>query len=141
MGHSWPLPIMIRNQNQSQEPPESSTTPDQEFEDMRVLCTFLFNVEGWISEHRLFAFWSPLKELEWKDAMCPNILVNDKTRTNSSNIKPRPKKNTYTKNKTKIMAQNQLQHPKNRFYKQKQFFLTGLNQNKFKKNLNYIWQD
>ena len=52
LGHSWPLPIMIRNQNSSQEPPESSKTPDQDFKDMRVLCTFLFNVESWDLEHR-----------------------------------------------------------------------------------------
>ena len=45
---------MIRYQNPSQEPPESSKTPTKDFEDMRVPCTFKFNVESWISEHRLF---------------------------------------------------------------------------------------
>ena len=44
---------MIGNLYSRQEPPESSKTLDQDFEDVGVLCTFLFNAENWISEHRL----------------------------------------------------------------------------------------
>ena len=45
---------MIKNQNHSQEPPESSTTPEEDLEDMGVLCTLSFNIESWILEHRFF---------------------------------------------------------------------------------------
>ena len=48
------IPIMIRNWNPSQKPPQSSITPTKYFEDMRILCTLIFNVESWISENRLF---------------------------------------------------------------------------------------
>ena len=52
---------MIRNWNPSQKPPQSSTTPTKEFEDMKVLCMFTFNVESWISENRMFGtFLTPL---------------------------------------------------------------------------------
>ena len=52
--HSDPNYIEFSSWNSSQEPPESSTTQTQDFEDMSVLCNFKFNVESWILEHKLF---------------------------------------------------------------------------------------
>ena len=51
--HCRPISIIFRNQNPSQKSPETSKTPVQDFEDIRVLCTFFFNVESWIWDHRL----------------------------------------------------------------------------------------
>ena len=76
---------MIRNQNPSQEPPESSTTPDQDFEDMRVLCTFFFNVESWILKHWLFrTFLTPPHHDQEPETQVRNLQSPQQLQTRTS---------------------------------------------------------
>ena len=45
------IQINMKIQNTSQEPPGSSTTPNEDLKDMDVLCTFKIKLESQNSEH------------------------------------------------------------------------------------------
>ena len=45
------IQIKIKIANHNQEPPTSSKTQNQDFKDMKALCTFKIQIEKQISEH------------------------------------------------------------------------------------------